>query len=196
MQRDIWRLSQPNSPARSLVINKSTRPDKDRVTSPATEAYDTMSTSEIYPGAFFKGYRKGEANEAFQITRDQFVAGRKADVRGTANPSVMNNPFWISQVSPGGLQAWNARIVFGNAENPFAASEDPVWCFSRFGATYTKLPDGRVICIGGEHEDGYDPDFCIYNGKFFTDRCSREFRINPPQSQCSNLSLNASRWRF
>ena len=101
-----------------------------------------MSASEIYPGAFFKGYRKGEANGSFQITRDQFVADRKADVRGTANPSVMNNPFWISQVSPGGLQAWDARIAFGNAEDPFAASEDPVWCFSRFGATYTKLPEG------------------------------------------------------
>jgi hypothetical protein len=25
------------------------------------------------------------------------------------------------------------------------------------------LPDGRVICIGGEHEDHYDPDFAIYN---------------------------------
>lgn len=51
-----------------------------------------MSASEIYHGEFFKGYRKGEANESFQITRDQFVADRKADVRGTANPSVMNNP--------------------------------------------------------------------------------------------------------
>jgi len=25
------------------------------------------------------------------------------------------------------------------------------------------LPDGRTVCIGGEHEDYYDPDFCIYN---------------------------------
>ena len=31
------------------------------------------------------------------------------------------------------------------------------------GATRTPHPDGRVICIGGEHEDYYDPDFCIYN---------------------------------
>ena len=25
------------------------------------------------------------------------------------------------------------------------------------------MPDGRIICIGGEHEDWYDPDFCIFN---------------------------------
>jgi hypothetical protein len=31
------------------------------------------------------------------------------------------------------------------------------------GATRTPHPDGRMICIGGEHEDHYDPDFCIYN---------------------------------
>jgi hypothetical protein len=31
------------------------------------------------------------------------------------------------------------------------------------GATRTELPDGRVVCVGGEHEDFYDPDFCIYN---------------------------------
>ena len=39
----------------------------------------------------------------------------------------------------------------------------PVWCFNRFGGTVTKLPDGCFVHIGGEHEDFYDPDFCIYN---------------------------------
>lgn len=36
-------------------------------------------------------------------------------------------------------------------------------CFSRFGTSFTELPDGRFVQIGGEHEDFYDPDFCIYN---------------------------------
>jgi hypothetical protein len=31
------------------------------------------------------------------------------------------------------------------------------------GATRSQLPDGRVVCIGGEHEDYYDPDFNFYN---------------------------------
>ncbi len=34
----------------------------------------------------------------------------------------------------------------------------------------TPLPDGRVIEIAGEHEDYYDPDFCIYNDVFVHDR--------------------------
>ena len=40
---------------------------------------------------------------------------------------------------------------------------DPVWCADRYGQTYTFLPDRRVVLVGGEHEDSYDPDFCIYN---------------------------------
>jgi len=45
-------------------------------------------------------------------------------------------------------------------DNDFSAA---VWNFSRMGATRTPHPDGRMVCIGGEHEDYYDPDFCIYN---------------------------------
>lgn len=41
--------------------------------------------------------------------------------------------------------------------------DEPVWCFHRFGKSITEFPDGRIIEIGGEHEDYYDPDFCIYN---------------------------------
>ena len=48
-----------------------------------------------------------------------------------------------------------------NGPDSFTAG--PVWCFRRFGQSTTKLPDGREILIGGEHEDHYDPDFFIYN---------------------------------
>ena len=40
------------------------------------------------------------------------------------------------------------------------------WCARRFGQSLTLLPDGRAIQIGGEHEDFYDSDFCIYNDEF------------------------------
>jgi hypothetical protein len=43
------------------------------------------------------------------------------------------------------------------------ATPGPFWSWQRFGRTSTPLPDGRVIHVAGEHEDGYDPDFCIYN---------------------------------
>lgn len=39
----------------------------------------------------------------------------------------------------------------------------PDWCFRRFGMSRTDMGDGRTVCVGGEHEDYYDPDFCIYN---------------------------------
>lgn len=48
-----------------------------------------------------------------------------------------------------------------NGPSPF--DEGPTWSFDRFGQSVTELPDGRIIYIGGEHEDHYDPDFYIYN---------------------------------
>src|SRR5207253_3036289 len=40
----------------------------------------------------------------------------------------------------------------------------PDWCFAqRYGMTSTKLTNGRTIHIGGEYEDSYDEEFCIYN---------------------------------
>jgi len=47
-----------------------------------------------------------------------------------------------------------------NAESP---RPHALWCFDRMGQSCTALPDGRQIYIAGEHEDYYDPDFCIYN---------------------------------
>jgi len=46
---------------------------------------------------------------------------------------------------------------------PMNREDGPIWTFERYGSTRTELPDGRVICVGGEHEDHYDPDFHIYN---------------------------------
>jgi hypothetical protein len=43
------------------------------------------------------------------------------------------------------------------------AEPGPFWSWQRFGRTSTALPNGRVIHVAGEHEDSYDPDFCIYN---------------------------------
>lgn len=39
----------------------------------------------------------------------------------------------------------------------------PIWSYERFGVATVFLPDGRFLMIGGEHEDFYDPNFCIYN---------------------------------
>jgi hypothetical protein len=70
----------------------------------------------------------------------------------------MNFPFWRAMVNSG-QSAYHARAHFDGGRN----DDDPVWCFDRFGKSFTVLPEGRVIEIAGEHEDHYDPDFCIYN---------------------------------
>ncbi|HEX8523508.1 MAG TPA: hypothetical protein VF669_14740 [Tepidisphaeraceae bacterium] len=69
-------------------------------------------------------------------------------------------PFWRHMIVTG-QTAVKARREF--APDADLLADAPVWCFNRFGPTRTQLPDGRIVCIGGEHEDYYDPDFCIYN---------------------------------
>ncbi|KZP21610.1 hypothetical protein FIBSPDRAFT_1044132 [Athelia psychrophila] len=98
-----------------------------------------------------------------QIGRAQYTADRDAKTRGTANPSVMDKPFWTYMIESGDV-AWTARRAFGTCdETKVYDNAAPVWCFDRFEQTYTALPDGRIVHIGGEHEDSYDPDFAIYN---------------------------------
>lgn len=76
----------------------------------------------------------------------------------------MNNPLWEWLVRTR-ISASAAEDQFSYPE-PFRFSENflgPPWCFDRIGQSVTPLPDGRVVLIAGEHEDGYDPCFNIYN---------------------------------
>jgi len=77
---------------------------------------------------------------------------------GYDNPTRMNNPVWEWLI--------RSNLWAASANKHFDVISDksfPTWCFERFGRTVTPLPDGRVICIGGEHEDHYDANFFIYN---------------------------------
>ena len=82
----------------------------------------------------------------------------KHRIFGQSNPQKMNFPFWKAMVT-GGARAYQARVHFKQERLGGAA----VWCYERFGKSINELPDGRIIEIGGEHEDYYDEDFCIYN---------------------------------
>jgi ankyrin repeat protein len=88
---------------------------------------------------------------------------RRAPCRvfGTANPERVRQPFWEAMIRSG-LTAWEAATHFGRVDR----DPSPVWSASRFGQSLTLLDDGRRIQIGGEHEDHYDRDFCIYNDVF------------------------------
>ncbi|KAK0623763.1 hypothetical protein B0T14DRAFT_517016 [Immersiella caudata] len=94
-------------------------------------------------------------------TQSLFRAGAKAVPTEpcTSNPTRMNKPFWKYMIAKGD-EAYHAYSML-DLDHPSCAG--PTWCFDRFGRTATWLPDGRIVFIGGEHEDGYDPDFCIYN---------------------------------
>lgn len=83
---------------------------------------------------------------------------------GKQNPEVMNNSFWEGMIRSG-ISAYEAGKLFG-IENKFDGTYKPIWCAQRFGQSISFLPDGRIVQVAGEHEDGYDPDFCIYNDVF------------------------------
>ena len=91
------------------------------------------------------------------VTPELFVAWRSPRF-GRANPERMNNPVWEWLIRTR-LSAYSANEEFSSS----LYGSGPCWCFRRFGQSKTTLPDGRVVLIGGEHEDHYDPDFCIYN---------------------------------
>ncbi|MDB5554470.1 MAG: hypothetical protein JWL86_4454 [Rhizobium sp.] len=85
--------------------------------------------------------------------------------RGSGNPELSTNPVWVWAIEHG-LTGWHTNIAFGG---PRSEDAGPCWSFDRYGRTETKLPDGRLIRIGGEYEDWYDADFYIYNDVIVTD---------------------------
>ena len=92
------------------------------------------------------------------VSPEEFLAWRTPRF-GDANPTRMDNPLWTSLVHDR-INAWQVNQQYGFAR---ACGAGPTWCFDRFGQSTTVLADGRTIYIAGEHEDYYDPDFCIYN---------------------------------
>ncbi|MBE9554452.1 MAG: ankyrin repeat domain-containing protein [Proteobacteria bacterium] len=94
-----------------------------------------------------------------QITPEMFEA-QKHQRFGTANPEPVACEYWLEMIRTG-MAGYSGHEIYGSQSLPF---EGPaIWCFDRFGMSTTQLPDGRWVQIAGEHEDFYDPDFCIYD---------------------------------
>ncbi|WP_414528001.1 ankyrin repeat domain-containing protein [Nodularia chucula] len=98
-------------------------------------------------------------NDILHISKSQYLAGKHRRF-GKSNPELMEVDFWKAMVSSG-FRAYKAQQTFNDTN--YHESHQPVWCFDRFGRTVTQLPDGKIVVIAGEHEDYYDPNFCIYN---------------------------------
>jgi ankyrin repeat protein len=95
------------------------------------------------------------------VTEGEFTRGRNRRF-GTSNPEMITEPFWHAMIRSG----VNGYIATKTFDGPLSFDSGPVWCAERFGQSITFLGDGRIAQIGGEHEDSYDPDFCIYNEVF------------------------------
>ena len=89
---------------------------------------------------------------------DPATASQHAMVRpGGYNGEEITSDFHMAMLESCAC-AFFARKIYGLD----ASGAERVWSADRFGQSLTGLPDGRWVQIGGEHEDGYDPDFCIY----------------------------------
>ena len=89
---------------------------------------------------------------------------------GDANPTRFDNELWVWLVRTW-LTPYGARgLLDMDGHDGGMGGQDPDWCFARFGRAEVTLTDGRTVSIGGEHEDSYDPDFCIYNDVVVRDR--------------------------
>src|SRR5439155_18625462 len=81
---------------------------------------------------------------------------------GAGNPEKMVEPFWEGMIRSG-INAYRAAERYDNNAD---LKRSPVWCAQRFGQSITRLLDGRIVQVAGEHEDSYDLDFSIYNDVF------------------------------
>lgn len=109
------------------------------------------------------GYPPDADESLLQVTVEDFRAFRVPRF-GTRNPERMNNPFWEGMIRTG-VNAYRAEVHI-EGDRDYEARFGPIWCAQRFGQSLTFLDDGRIVQIAGEHEDAYDPDFCIYNDVF------------------------------
>lgn len=115
-----------------------------------------LETAQKYVGRCIRCHRDGKPIAPIA----EFVPYRIRKF-GNANPERMDNPFWMYMIGYAGGAFGAYRLVFGSSK---VQEDHPVWCFRRFGGTRTWVSDREiVVAIGGEHEDWYDDDFCIYN---------------------------------
>ena len=98
--------------------------------------------------------------DLLKVSEADFQRGRNRRF-GISNPEHIKEPFWEAMIRSG-VNAYQAGEAY-TVGSKFGAPYSPIWCAQRFGQSITFLPDSRIVLVAGEHEDGYDPDFCIYN---------------------------------
>ena len=93
---------------------------------------------------------------------------------GVAHPEKVENALWAQAIAEEwsgydlrrhlGIEPDGSSFRHNFSHSAYRdTTPGPFWSWQRFGRTSTLVPDGRIIHVAGEHEDYYDPDFCIYN---------------------------------
>lgn len=82
--------------------------------------------------------------------------------QGDANPEIVRNRVWLMMIHARKSASWG-REAFNIPIDSACRSAAPTWTFVRHGRSVVQLRDGRILYVGGSHEDWYDADFCIYN---------------------------------
>jgi hypothetical protein len=176
MQDDLYRQNlvqialanrSPDCLERLLVAGASPRQVNERGQKAIEEALDLDSLNLLLAAgeelqnaslAMRHAFLGLDDSGVLDVSAADYEAGKRRRY-GRSNPERMRVPFWEAMVQTR-VAAWAARAAFDDQPQ---GSDQPVWCNQRFGQTITRLADGRYVEIGGEHEDWYDVDFCIYN---------------------------------
>ncbi|QDV80732.1 ankyrin repeat domain-containing protein [Botrimarina mediterranea] len=161
ISEEDWKATQKSG--RDLMLEMGKNP----TVTPAISDVQSVAVLQLFlaagdnirlaPREVMRSYVGLENGGDFQASAKDYEENRSPRF-GSANPDPMDNPFWDDMIRLGG-SAYSARKHFDDTD----ALDSAVWCFDRFGTSVTPLPEGRFVQIGGEHEDFYDPDFCIYN---------------------------------
>jgi len=106
------------------------------------------------------GFEPEPCGILFDVSPDDF---REQWMRrfGVSNPQKFEGRYYQEMVRAG-INASQAAELFRET----VKAGHPVWSAQRFGQSISFMADGRLIQIGGEHEDHYDSDFCIFNDVF------------------------------
>src|SRR5262245_29298308 len=87
------------------------------------------------------------------ITHELYSAHAAANIPVTENPTLSTNPFFKIAIRHE-FAAYDV-LTYLNIDYHDGAK---VWTWDRWGLSFTVLPDGRQILIGGQHED-----WCVQN---------------------------------
>jgi hypothetical protein len=107
-------------------------------------------------------FKRGNSNPE-QITENIYFY----IIANQLNPTQLSQLFDLTTATQQMLNTFHKTGVFD------LSSGKLLWNYDRFGTSRTILPDGGIVFIGGEHEDYYDSDFCIFNDVLHVDKSGK-----------------------